>query len=372
MTARQFLQITDLLSDAFFLLSTSGSILAANRAAHDLFRSGPLQQREFAAVLGDRPESITRALQLWSSSRQLMPAVFAAPNNSGGDAVRCDGGVVQAGTAASPPLLLVRCTPRSDTTATRPVTKLNGEIETLRTHLAELKTNEDEKIAALGSAAAVFAHEVANPLNAISTSLQIVEQELIEENSGSEVLREMVASATVEIDRLTSLLSDFRSFARPHFVDFRSANLLDIVTAAVMPLLSALRGKSIEVKFDFQPLPVLQVDPDKIKQAVLNLCNNAMDAMPTGGCLTLKSYVRQAPNVVVLEITDTGTGIAPGIDVFQLFLTTKPRGTGLGLPIVAQIIHAHGGRIDFRSAPGKGTTFVVLLPVAQADPDNSH
>jgi len=94
---------------------------------------------------------------------------------------------------------------------------------------------------------------------------------------------------------------------------------------------------------------------------LLNVCKNAVEAMPDGGILSCKAY--QENDRFVLEISDTGIGIPDGLDVFQLFKTTKPYGTGLGLPIVEQIISEHRGTVDFSSQVGKGTTFRISLPL---------
>jgi two-component system, NtrC family, sensor histidine kinase HydH len=91
----------------------------------------------------------------------------------------------------------------------------------------------------------------------------------------------------------------------------------------------------------------------------LNLCNNALDAMPEGGDLNIRCYSLGA--TVILEIADTGTGIQQGLDPFALFKTTKADGTGLGLPIVEQIVLAHNGTIEYTSEPGRGTTFKIIL-----------
>jgi signal transduction histidine kinase len=103
---------------------------------------------------------------------------------------------------------------------------------------------------------------------------------------------------------------------------------------------------------------------EKIKQIVINICKNAVEAMPGGGVLTLKAY--QLNDYVILEISDTGTGIPDGIDVFQLFKTTKADGTGLGLPIVHQIVSEHRGTIECVSERGKGATFRISLPLASS------
>jgi signal transduction histidine kinase len=114
------------------------------------------------------------------------------------------------------------------------------------------------------------------------------------------------------------------------------------------------------MQFDEQ-LPPAWIDPAKMKQAILNLCQNGVEAMPNGGALTLKGYGAQ--DSVVMEISDTGTGIPDGLDVFQLFKTTKRDGTGLGLSIVQQIVSDHKGTVDYVSELGKGTTFRIVLPM---------
>ncbi|MDH3445809.1 MAG: ATP-binding protein, partial [Deltaproteobacteria bacterium] len=113
-------------------------------------------------------------------------------------------------------------------------------------------------------------------------------------------------------------------------------------------------------------LPIITVDADKLKQVILNLIKNAAEAMERGGKLIVK--VSASPSGVVLEISDTGIGVAPGVDIFELFFTTKTSGTGIGLTITRQIIHAHGGTITYRSELGKGTSFLVTLPVDLTSP----
>jgi len=102
-------------------------------------------------------------------------------------------------------------------------------------------------------------------------------------------------------------------------------------------------------------------DSEKLKQALLNLCNNAVEAMPQGGTLTLRAH--NAEEQVVLEVVDTGLGIPDGVDIFEPFATTKTWGTGLGLVIVRQIVSAHGGTITYASERGKGTVFCLSLPL---------
>ena len=107
-------------------------------------------------------------------------------------------------------------------------------------------------------------------------------------------------------------------------------------------------------------LPPVRGDRDKLKQVFLNIAKNAFEAMPDGGTLTVRTYSRD--KTIGIEITDTGTGVPDGLNVFDLFRSTKAHGTGLGLAIARQIVLVHGGAIDYSSRVGAGTTFRVTLP----------
>jgi signal transduction histidine kinase len=99
-----------------------------------------------------------------------------------------------------------------------------------------------------------------------------------------------------------------------------------------------------------------------MKQVILNLCKNAVEAMQNGGSLTIKAY--RTGQSVLLEIRDDGIGVPKGVNIFELFKTTKPSGSGLGLPLVQQIVSAHNGTINYTSDAGRGTTFTIRLPAA--------
>ena len=224
---------------------------------------------------------------------------------------------------------------------------------------AETLLQEKERLATLGTTAAVFAHEIGNPLNGISTSLQIVKS-ILETDKIDPVLHETLDIAFQEVQRLATLLSDYRTFARPQRLNLRPADVTQIIEEVLSAQLPMYRGTKIALQTELENLPAMVVDPEKIKQVILNLCKNAVEAMPNGGSLTVKATGSEGG--VILEVTDTGEGIAHGVDVFQLFRTTKPDGTGLGLPIVQQIISDHRGTITYRSEIGKGTTFTIGLP----------
>jgi two-component system sensor kinase FixL len=230
--------------------------------------------------------------------------------------------------------------------------------------------HEKERLATLGTTAAVFAHEIGNPLNGLSTSLQLTES-LLKGGSVDPVILETLQIANQEVQRLTALLKDYRSFARPRRLDLQPVDIGGMVQEVLAACTYSYRAAGIRVDTEFDPdLPALLADKEKMKQAVLNLCKNAAEAMPCGGVLTCKAY--QSNDQAILEINDTGDGIPEGVDAFQLFVTTKPEGTGLGLPIVQQIVSEHHGIIEYVSEPGKGTTFRMSLPLSNAVSSDSH
>jgi signal transduction histidine kinase len=209
--------------------------------------------------------------------------------------------------------------------------------------------------------AAVFAHEVANPLSGLSASLRFVESDLEQKNFDVPFLRATVQGATREVDRLISLLNEFRSLALPQSLDLKLTDLQEIIEEILASEKLAYGTDGITIKTDFENnLPLIRIDRAKVKQVVLNLCKNAFEAMRSGGCLTVKVY-RSEP-MVVLEINDNGIGVSHGVNVFELFKTTKPCGSGLGLPVAQQIVSAHNGTITYTTEAGHGTTFKVCLP----------
>ena len=227
----------------------------------------------------------------------------------------------------------------------------------------EERLRQSEQLATLGTTAAVFAHEIGNPLNGLSTSLQLAETLLKKIDTPDPLILETLRAASQEVQRLNSLLMDYRSFARPLHLNLEATDLRRAVQEVLTPSMRSYRDSGIKVNVQFsEDLPLIRADKERIKQVVLNLSKNAVEAMPGGGELTLKAY--QLNDQVILEISDTGTGIPDGIDVFQLFKTTKADGTGLGLPIVQQIVSEHRGTIECVSEPGKGATFRISIPLS--------
>jgi two-component system sensor histidine kinase HydH len=164
------------------------------------------------------------------------------------------------------------------------------------------------------------------------------------------------------VSRLSVLLEQFRSLSRRERFDFQRITPANLVGEAIELELPSYAEMGIQVDFSLaQTLPVISVDIDKMKQVILNLAKNAAEAMPAGGRISLTGFV--SGDNLILEIADTGSGIANDVDVFEPFFTTKPKGTGIGLAIVRQIVRAHGGSVDYTSRPGRGTIFTVSLPI---------
>jgi signal transduction histidine kinase len=140
-------------------------------------------------------------------------------------------------------------------------------------------------------------------------------------------------------------------------------HLVDEVLRLLQPEAEAtaveLRRRSVG-----DPLPDFRMDAEKVKQVVINLVRNAVEAMPAGGTVTVETGL--VDGQAQLVVRDTGPGLPEGVDVFQLFVTTKPKGTGLGLSIVQQIVLQHGGEITASSPPGQGAAFTIRLPITAA------
>jgi two-component system, LuxR family, sensor kinase FixL len=221
---------------------------------------------------------------------------------------------------------------------------------------------ENERLVAIGTTAAKIGHELANPLNGMSLTIQLLEQRLRKQSNLIDTqITSTVNRLHTEVSRLSMLLEQFRSLSRREKFDFQRTTLTALVGEAIEIELPRYAELGVQVECSFPSnLPTISVDIDKMKQVIFNLTKNAAEAMAGGGKISIKGSI--SDDRVFLEISDTGTGIPPGINIFEPFFTTKPQGTGIGLSIVQQIVRAHGGSVSYSSEHGKGTTFVIGLP----------
>jgi len=229
--------------------------------------------------------------------------------------------------------------------------------------LTEVKELEDrlrtsEKMALLGQLAAGLAHELRNPLSAISGAVEILGGDVkpTEEN-----LR-LVRMASQEVERLNLLVEDFLILTMPIQKLTTLVDLGRIVNDTVESFAKTIRRGNIEIINQVENGIYVQADSYRLKQAVWNLLLNSVDAMPIGGVIIIKSKTEE--NEVVIEISDEGKGIDENFisRIFEPFFTTKEVGTGLGLAIVQKVIEGYNGNINVVSSRGNGATFVITLP----------
>jgi PAS domain S-box-containing protein len=230
-----------------------------------------------------------------------------------------------------------------------------------------------EKLAAVGRLAAGVVHEINNPLATIAACAEALEHRVDEGAfDGNEAvgdLAEYLELIKSEAFRCKSITTGLLDFSRMRTGDRHQIDVAEILKSSANLISHQKRGNGISINLDLgDELQTIVGDGGQIQQAVIALGTNAIDAMSSGGTLSLRAY-NQA-NRVVVEIEDTGVGIAAEnlSKIFEPFFTTKEvgRGTGLGLSVCYGIITDHGGRLSVRSNPGKGTVFTILLPVVSS------
>ncbi len=232
----------------------------------------------------------------------------------------------------------------------------------------ELKTTHDqlvhaEKLSAIGTLAASVAHEFNNPLFGIHNVLGGIKQRA----SLDEDDRELIDMALLECERIKHLIQDLQDFNRPSSQNLAPMDMHMAINSIIMLLKSIFKTKKITFTKHFAPeMPIIMAVGDQIKQVLLNLLHNAVDAIPKqGGTITLTTEVREKK--VAIHIQDSGVGIKQEnmARIYEPFYTTKPavKGTGLGLSVSHGIIKKHRGIIEVHSDEGKGTTFSIIFPI---------
>jgi signal transduction histidine kinase len=222
--------------------------------------------------------------------------------------------------------------------------------------------------AEVGELAAEMAHEFKRPLAAIRTGIQLLEQEYL---LGDDE-RKLLVGIDGQLERLNDTMRDVFGLAKPVSVEQEHVNLRDVLDNALLQFAANVPAGMISVRRDYvHDLPAVTGDARRLEVAFLNLLNNAGEAMPGGGNLTVR-VASHAPGTIDISFTDTGIGIdkADLQNVLKPFFSSKPTGTGLGLPLVARIVAAHQGQLLIESEKGDGTTVRVRLPVASAKPSD--
>ncbi len=239
----------------------------------------------------------------------------------------------------------------------------NQMVKDLKHNLVELdKANREksrmERLSALGEMATTVAHETKNPLNSIRLATSYLKK-----NFEGEILTEFLTIIEEEVMRLNDMTTSFLGFSKPAPLRLKTCDLNAIVKSTVALIRQEATDRNIEViVLVDEHIPPVQCDYSRMKQAILNLLINAMDASREGDAITITTEA--AGTVLKISVQDTGRGIPPGDveKIFKPFYTTKTRGSGLGLAIVDRIVKEHGGRIEVDSEPERGATFTMELP----------
>jgi signal transduction histidine kinase len=256
-------------------------------------------------------------------------------------------------------------------------TGFNNMVEKLREREAlEKRLYEAEHLSRVGQLASGIAHEIRNPLNYISLAIDHLKAEMLPSCGDNRAeLTELTDKIKEEVRRANYMVLNFMNYGRPLKLRRTLVPYPDIL-AKVLPLMhDRLEEQRIRIEQDFSPdLPLLWVDQELLRNCILNFINNAVQAMSTGGVITLGAAVADDGNRARLSFADEGSGISEEdtAKIFQPYFTTKEAGIGLGLAITERIIKEHGGEIQVESRLGQGTTFVVLLPLQPDGPTNSR
>jgi PAS domain S-box-containing protein len=219
----------------------------------------------------------------------------------------------------------------------------------------ERQLDVSSRLAAISRLTGGVAHEIKNPLNAMALHLEVLRSRLDTEQPEVEVIAR-------EIKRLDNVVKTFLNFNRPIELQARPLDL-DEVVQQVLALVSVdAEAKNIHIETELTDKLWLNGDPDLLKQAILNVVNNGLEAMSEGGKLVIRT--EWIADECQIRVTDAGSGIAPEIQekIFNLYFTTKQQGSGIGLATTFRVVQLHSGTIDFVSEPGRGTTFRLRFP----------
>ena len=252
-----------------------------------------------------------------------------------------------------------------------------GLEDRVRQRTRELTEAQDqlvrkEKLAAIGQLAGGIAHDLRNPLGAIKNALYYLKRRMAtsEAARANPRIGQFLEIMDDEVQHASQIISDLMSFARVRKPSLSPTNVVEVLDGS---LSSLAMNDGVQVVRDLEPeLPVVMADRDQLYGVFLNLAGNAQEAMSEGGRLTVGA--RHADGHLEISFADTGAGMGEELlaKIFEPLFTTKAKGTGLGLAVCQEVVQAHGGSIRVQSAPGRGSTFTVVLPLDADVPPESH
>jgi two-component system sensor histidine kinase HydH len=245
--------------------------------------------------------------------------------------------------------------------------KLQAQSEMIMEMEGELR--KAERLSAIGELGAALAHEIRNPLASIKGTAEILKDDLRPGDRKYEFLEILVK----ESERLNRVVEDFLRMARPQRVNMGDCDVMEEL-GNVITLVSAEARKG-DLRLELKParLPLVEADPEKLRQAFLNIILNGLQATSPGGSVTITASCEGREDEksawISLSFSDTGSGMSVETleRIFEPFFTGRAEGTGLGLAITRKIIEGHGGQIEVKSRPGEGTEFLVRLPVKRGE-----
>jgi signal transduction histidine kinase len=249
-----------------------------------------------------------------------------------------------------------------------------GTLLTLRDTGSALELEQElevaRRLAAIGRLTSNVGHEVKNPINAMVVHLELLRGKLAGTTFDRDSAQKHVEILADEMHRLDRVVETLADFSRPMELDLRERDLRPVVDQVLDLAGAELKEHGVSVQSDSPPQPVpVRIDDELMRQAFLNLLLNAMQAMPNGGVVRVS--VRREQRFAIVEIADNGIGIPAALlpRIFDLYFTTKPKGSGIGLAMTYRILQLHGGAMEVRSdadpgSLGRGTTFTLQIPIS--------
>jgi signal transduction histidine kinase len=257
-----------------------------------------------------------------------------------------------------------------------------GTLLTLRDTGSALELEQElevaRRLAAIGRLTANVGHEVKNPINAMVVHLELLRGKLAAGSLGRDSAQKHVEILADEMHRLDRVVQTLADFSRPMDLELREHDLRRVIDQTLELAGAELKEHGVDIQSEAPPQPIpVRVDDELIRQAFLNLLLNAMQAMPSGGVVRVS--VRREQRSAIVEIADTGIGISAALlpRIFDLYFTTKPKGSGIGLAMTYRILQLHGGAMEVRSdadpaSPARGTTFTLHIPISNSSAKESR
>jgi signal transduction histidine kinase len=225
-----------------------------------------------------------------------------------------------------------------------------------------LDRKDTERLVAIGQTAGMIGHDIRNPLQAIVSELYLAKESIAKSSHPGDRVHALESINLIEeqTDYISKIVSDLQDYARPLKPEYSETDFIKL-TASIFQTIKV--PDTMVLKIDVKGVPKIKTDPTLLRRALTNLINNALQAMPDGG--TLKITANRKENKAIIAVSDTGVGIPEGIKpkLFTPLFTTKAKGQGLGLAVVKRFIEALNGSITFESQEGKGTMFIIQLPI---------